>query len=64
MDLLQIKLYVLFKSLVLIHSIGLVCSVYLWLYEVFHCDADFLYEGRCWGYSLGPDKQSVLYIKL
>ena len=64
MDLLRVKLYVLFKSLVLIYSVGLVNSVYLQPNKVLYYNTNFFYKGRYWGYSFGLNKPSVPYIEL
>jgi hypothetical protein len=46
MDPLQIKLYILLKSLVSALNISLVYGVYLWPYKVFYYNANFFYKGR------------------
>jgi hypothetical protein len=46
MDPLRIKLYIVLKSLVPIHYISLVNSVYLRLYKVLYYNTNFIYKGR------------------
>ena len=63
-DPLRVKLYILLKGLVSTYSIGLVDSVNLGLYKVFHYNTNFFYKGGGQGQSFGLDKLPSLYIKV
>jgi len=45
-NMLWVMLYVFFKGLVSIYSIGLINSVYLGLYKILYYNADFFYKGK------------------